>query len=309
MKRKALRITKKTKMLNSFDAILAEARRLPPGKIVVAGAEEEEAVISLVDARREGLADGILVGNRDLINSHLARNGQKSSDWDIRDAGIREEIAFTAIRCLLKGEARSLMKGRLKTGELMKAILDRERGLSPRRLLSHLFIFEPPSLGRILILSDGGMVPKPDLSQKKEIIHNAVAAALALGDPRPRTAILSAFNHPHECLPASLDAAVIAGLNREEGWLSEAVIEGPLTLDEALEREATIFIVPDIESGNFMGKSIVYHSGARAGLVIMGADFPLIVTSRVDNARTRLNSIALALLIQQRMETFHASRH
>lgn len=297
---------KTTMMMAGFDDIFAEVGKLSERKIVVAGAEEEEAVLALVEARKAGFADGILVGKQELITAILDKHDQDCSGWDIRDARSPSEASYTAINCLKNGEAQALMKGGVKTGDLMRAVLDKERGLAPKRLLSHLFVFEPPSLGRLLILSDGGMVPRPDLSLKKEIIHNAVEAALALGYSLPKTALLSAFSNPREDVPATCEASILAGLNRG-GWLSETIIEGPLPLDDAIAHGAAILIVPDIESGNFMGKALMYFTKTRAGLVIMGADYPIIVTSRVDNARTRLNSIALSLLIQQRMEMLHAS--
>lgn len=298
---------KTTMVMDSFDEIFSEVGKLSERKVVVAGAEEEEAVLALVEARKAGFASGILVGKQDHITAILDKYVQDCSEWDIRDARSPSEASYIAINCLKNGEAQALMKGGVKTGDLMRAVLDKERGLAPKRLLSHLFVFEPPSLGRLLILSDGGMVPRPDLSQKKEIIYNAVEGALALGYSFPKTALLSAFSYPREDLPATCEASILAGLNRG-GWLSETIIEGPIPLDDAISHGATILIVPDIESGNFMGKALMYFTKTRAGLVIMGADYPIIVTSRVDNARTRLNSIALSLLIQQRMEMLHASR-
>jgi len=216
-----------------------------------------------------------------------------------------------SVRMVSSGEADLLMKGLVKTSSLLKAVLDKEWGLRTGSLLSHLFLFEIPNLERRVIgISDGGMNTYPDLSAKAKIIENAVACYHKIGIPQPKIAALAAVEAVNPEMQATLDAAALAKMN-ERGQIRGCIVDGPLALDNAISEEsarikginspaagnADMLLVPDIESGNFIGKVLLYMTGGKGAGVILGARKPIVLTSRFDSMQTKLLSIALGAVV------------
>ncbi|HET9552796.1 MAG TPA: phosphate acyltransferase [Anaeromyxobacteraceae bacterium] len=296
----------------TLDRLLAEARAQGPRRLVVAAAESDTALAAAAMARRQRLADVALVGDVAAIGQRLAALGESPALFDLRPAADDADAARRAVAMVRAGEAAVLMKGRLQTSELLKAILDKRDGLrEPGRLLSDVLVAEHPRSGepRLLGLTDGGVNVAPDLSQKKAIVENAVALFQRLGHERPKVACLCAVEKVTAAMPHTADAQALAEANAR-GELAGCLVSGPLALDNALSVEAArdkgidhpvagradLLLAPTIEVGNALGKAFTYLAHARVGHVIVGARAPVLIPSRVERAEDKLLSIALGVL-------------
>jgi phosphate butyryltransferase (EC 2.3.1.19) len=253
----------------------------------------------------------VLVGDGSRIRALAEHDGCDLSGVDIVDEKNEEKAVELSVRMVSSGEADLLMKGLVKTSTLLKAVLDKEWGLRTGSLLSHLFLFEIPAMNRRVIgISDGGMNTYPDLNAKAKIIENAVACYHKIGVPQPRIAALAAVEAVNPDMQATLDAAALAKMN-ERGQIRGCIVDGPLALDNAVSEEsakikgisspvagnADMLLVPDIESGNFVGKVLLYMTGGKGAGVILGARKPIVLTSRFDSMETKLLSIALGAVV------------
>lgn len=296
----------------TLDRLLAEARAQGPRRLVVAAAESDTALAAAAMARRQRLADVALVGDVAAIGQRLAALGESPALFDLRPAADDADAARRAVAMVRAGEAAVLMKGRLQTSELLKAILDKRDGLrEPGRLLSDVLVAEHPRSGepRLLGLTDGGVNVAPDLAQKKAIVENAVALFQRLGHERPKVACLCAVEKVTAAMPHTADAQALAEANAR-GELAGCLVSGPLALDNALSVEAArdkgidhpvagradLLLAPTIEVGNALGKAFTYLAHARVGHVIVGARAPVLIPSRVERPEDKLLSIALGVL-------------
>lgn len=294
-------------MLQSFQQIIDIAK----GKnatIALAGAEDIEAIKAIKSTLDFGIR-GILVGNKDIIKKHL---DTLQIDLPIVHSENETESSEKAVKLINEGKANILMKGLVKTATLLKAVLNKEWGLRTGNLLSHVAILETPGLDRLIFVTDGGMIIKPDLNQKVGIIQNAANLAHDLGYEKPNVALIAAVEVVNPDMPETMEAAIISKM-ADRKQIKGCNIDGPLGLDNALNLmaaqikkveskvagKADILVVPDIHSGNFLGKSAVYLAkGKIAGLVI-GAKVPIIIVSRADSSESKRNSIALAAAISK----------
>lgn len=216
--------------------------------------------------------------------------------------------AIAAVKAVHMNEANVLMKGHLPTAMILKAVLNPEYGLRTGKVLSHVAAFEIPDYERLIFVTDAAMNIAPDLSQKAQIIQNAVKVAHATGVNMPIVAPLAAVEVINENMQPTLDAAALVAMNNR-GQIKGCIIDGPLALDNAISVEAAehkgitgetagkadILLVPTIEAGNILYKSLVYFAKAKVGAVIEGAKAPIVLTSRADSAESKLNSLALAI--------------
>lgn len=288
---------------------LSEIIEMAKGKgkvIAIAGAEDKEAVKAVVEAKELGVS-AILFGKREVIEENLRELG---ADFPIVDYRTEEEASKAAVKSVVEGRAHIVMKGLVKTSTLLKAVLDKEQGLRTERLLSHVAVVEVPGVNRLIFVTDGGMVIKPTLEQKVQIIENVVAVARKLGYEMPRVALIAAVETVNPDMPETLEAAIIAKMN-ERGQIKNCKIDGPLGIDNALSvyaaevkgvkgdvaGHADILVVPDIHSGNFLGKSAVYFANGKIAGIIAGAKAPVIVISRADTSESKFASIALAIAL------------
>lgn len=288
---------------------LSEIIEMAKGKgkvIAIAGAEDKEAVKAVVEAKELGVS-AILFGKREVIEENLRELG---ADFPIVDCRTEEEVSKAAVKSVVEGRAHIVMKGLVKTSTLLKAVLDKEQGLRTERLLSHVAVVEVPGVNRLIFVTDGGMVIKPTLEQKVQIIENVVAVARKLGYEMPRVALIAAVETVNPDMPETLEAAIIAKMN-ERGQIKNCKIDGPLGIDNALSvyaaevkgvkgdvaGHADILVVPDIHSGNFLGKSAVYFANGKIAGIIAGAKAPVIVISRADTSESKFASIALAIAL------------
>jgi len=295
--------------------LLEEARTVGPLPVVVAGAENETALAAAAHARRKRIAEVILVGGGNGIRSRLSALGEDPGLYRIVDAPADAEAARIAVALVRSGEAAVLMKGRIKTGDLLHVILDRREGLRAGRLLSDVLVAEHPlsDTPRLLGVTDGGVNVAPTLAQKRAILENAVALFRRLGHARPKVACLCAVETVTDAMPHTVEARALAEANAD-GELPDCIVYGPLALDNALSEDAArtkgidhpvagradILLVSSIEAGNALGKAFTYLAKRPVAHVIVGARAPVLIPSRVERADDKLCSIALGVVAASR---------
>jgi len=297
--------------MHGIDFLLAESKKGRSMTLALACPYGDDALGAACRAQREGIVKTILIGDEGKIRTLAGRDGYDLSDIAIVDEKNDDTAVERSVKMVSSGEADLLMKGLVKTSSLLKAVLDKEWGLRTGSLLSHLFLFEVPTLGgRVIGISDGGMNTYPDLNAKVRIIENAVACYHRIGVPQPKIAALAAVEVVNPDMPATLEAAALAKMN-ERGQIKGCLVDGPFALDNAVSEEsarikgisspvagnADMLLVPDIESGNFVGKVLLYMTGGKGAGVILGARKPIVLTSRFDSMETKLLSIALGAVV------------
>ncbi len=276
-------------------------------RIALANAHDEPALSAVVNAKRKGVVEGTLVGKKDMIIDMLHEMGENEADYEIIDFDGEElEAAKIAVKLVKEGKADIPMKGILQTSNFARAILNRETGLIPdggRRLVSQVGMFEYE--GRFMMITDAAINIAPDMETQIGIVENALPVAKALGIDCPKVAVLSAVETYNEKMPSTVSAAEIA-----KRGVEGCVISGPLALDGAISMEsvkhksikdpvagqADILLVPVIEVGNVLYKSVTYIAGKTMASSICGATCPVIITSRADTPDSKYYSILLAVL-------------
>jgi phosphate butyryltransferase len=296
----------------SLERLLQEARARGPLRLVVAAAESGTALKAAAMARRQGLAEVALTGDPEALRRRLEALGEDPARYQLCRADDDVEAARLAVGMVRAGEAAILMKGRLQTGDLLRAVLDRQAGLRQAgQLLSDVLVADHPLPGvrRLVGVTDGGVNVAPDLAQKKAIVENAVALFRRLGCDLPKVACLCAVERVNPAMPHTVDAQALAAMNAA-GELGGCLVSGPLALDNALSLEAArekgidhpvaghadLLLAPTIETGNALGKSFTYVGRAHVAHVIVGALAPVLIPSRVEQADDKLLSIALGVL-------------
>ena len=276
-------------------------------RIALANAHDEPALSAVVNAKRKGVVDGTLIGKQDMIIDMLHEMGEDEKDYEIINFdGEEVESAKIAVKLVREGKADIPMKGILQTSSFAKAILNRETGLIPeggRRLVSQVGIFEYE--GRFVMITDAAINIAPDVETQIGIIENALPVAKALGNDCPKVAVLSAVETYNEKMPSTVSASEIA-----KRGVPGCVVSGPLALDGAISMEsvkhksikdpvagqADILVVPYIEIGNVLYKSVTYIAGKTVASSVCGASCPVIITSRADSPDSKYYSILLAVL-------------
>ncbi|MDK2822434.1 MAG: phosphate butyryltransferase [Clostridia bacterium] len=295
-------------MYHSFDEILEKVKGRKSLTISVAVAQDKDVLEAIKLAMDAGLANAILVGDKREITEMLEEIGF-SSDIPVIDEPDINKAALKAVSLVKRGEAQILMKGLINSSDFLKAVLDPGDGLRTGRLISHLAAFEVPGQDRLIFHTDGGMNIAPDLQQKKDILTNAILALNAMGIEKPNVAVLTANEKVNPKMPATVDAQALVEM-WEAGEFPPSVVEGPIALDVAVSSEAAkhkgiiskitgqvdLFLMPNIETGNACGKTLIYYAGAKMAGLVLGAANPIVMTSRAETAIGKLNSIALACL-------------
>lgn len=275
-------------------------------RCAVACAEDETVLSSINQAYDLGLIEPVLYGNRQEIQEIL---NDRSELFEIVDAQAKDEACALAVKSIFNGENQLLMKGFVDTSVLLKAVLNKEWGIRDKSVLSHVCVATLPHSEKLYFISDSAMNILPDLMTKKSIIENAVSVAISCGIEMPKVGVLSAIEKVNEKMPSSVDADLLSQMAKR-GEILHCTVDGPFAFDNAIDvhaahhkgvkhpnaGECDILIVPNIEAGNILYKSISYFSkGDVAGLVV-GAKVPIILTSRADSEADKLNSIVCAIL-------------
>lgn len=298
------------KKQSKYDRLLARATQLPPVSTAVAHPCDESSLAAALDAARLKLIKPILVGPQAKIRAAAAKAGLSLEGVEIVDAIHSHAAAEEAVRQVREGKAECLMKGSLHTDELMGAVVSREGGLRTSRRISHCFIMDVPGHEDVIIISDAAVNIAPDLAAKVDIVQNAIDLAHALGAGEARVAILSAMETVNPQVPSTIEAAALCKM-ADRGQITGGILDGPLALDNAIDPEAAkiknlkspvagranVLIVPDLEAGNMLAKSLTFLANADAAGIVLGARVPIILTSRADSVETRLASCAVASLV------------
>jgi len=300
-------------MINSFDQLLEFAKSRHAIKIAVAAANDLHVLGSLAQARKEGLAEAILVGNRHEIESTLLNAGISLELFDYEHVdGDPADQSRRAVQLVAAGKAQVLMKGLVDTSVLLKALLA-EKKFRTERAMSIVGLLEVPTYPKLILATDIGMNIEPDLPRKKELIENAVQVANVLGNKYPKVAVVCAKEKVDAKMQETLDAQALVEMNKA-GELSGCMVSGPLALDNAVSMQAArtkgiddavagdadILLVPDLVSGNILYKTLVFLGGAKSGVVLVGAGVPVVVNSRADSVDSKLHSIAAASLLARK---------
>lgn len=297
-------------MINTFNDILQTAKTLGPKTIAVAAAEDLEVLQAVQLARDYHIAKAILVGDEQKIRSIAEANDISLRDMEILSVADPAEACLEAVRLVSEKKADILMKGMVDTKIILKAVLNKEIGLRTKNVLSHVVIAEIDHFDHLLYISDAAMNIAPDLQTKKEIVENVVCVAHAMGNEKPNVAVVCAVEKVNDKMPATLDAQALMKMN-ESGEITGCTIAGPLALDNAVSVEAAkhkkidhpaagkadVLIMPNIEAGNILYKSITFLALGKVAGMIVGAKAPIVLTSRADSDITKLYSIAAAVLM------------
>jgi phosphate butyryltransferase len=301
----------------SFDELRETALRLgrERGKprLGVAAAEDSCALEAAFDAWKLELIEPVLVGDPERIGRAAAAAGADVSSWTVVPSGDPVGAARKAIELVRGGEVDFLMKGKVQTADLMRAALDKETGIRAGKLMSHIALLWTPHFGRLLCMSDGGIVLKPDLEKKAEIIRNAVDAMHKLGWECPKVAVVGSLELVNPEMPHSVDAAALAKMN-DRGQIGGCVVDGPFGFDNAVSEvaaerkgivspvagKADLVTFADIDVGNVMYKALSFLTeGARTAGVLVGSKAPIVMPSRADGPDTKRNSIIVGTVIAQ----------
>jgi len=295
-----------------YDRLLARCKALAPIPTAVAHPCDESSLRGAVEAAQLGIIAPILVGPRARIEAVARQHGIDISGFQIVDAPHSQASAEAAVRLASEGKAEMLMKGSLHTDELMAAVVRKDAGLRTARRISHCFVMDVPALDRPIIITDAAINIFPTLEDKVDIIQNAIDLAEALGLKLPKVAILSAMETVNPKVPSTVEAAALCKM-AERGQITGGILDGPLALDNAINLaaakvkkidspvagQADILLVPDLEAGNMLAKSLSFMAEADAAGIVLGARIPIVLTSRADSLTTRLASCAVAALVAE----------
>jgi len=295
--------------IRTFDQLLEEAKRRGRRKLAVAFPEEVSLHAAIL-AQQAGIAAPVLVGPPDRIAALLLQAGVSAGDYEVVPAGDPVEACRIAVGLAHDDLVDVLLKGGVQTAQLLHAVLDKDTGIRASKVMSECTIYEDTRMRHsLLALVDGGILVAPTLDEKVESIRNTVGVFHRLGYENPKVAILAAVETVSEKMPCTEDAAIITRMC-ERGQIKGCVVDGPLALDNAISPRAAsikgiggevagvadILIVPDIEAGNMLGKSMTYFAGFTSAHVTIGARKPVLVPSRADDGQTKLMSVALGIV-------------
>ena len=300
-------------MFRSFDELLDAARARGPVSIAVAAAHDPDVIEALKRAGELQLAEGILVGKGSEIRALARAAGLDLPDNQIVNEPDPAAATRQAIALVREGRAGLLMKGKIATASLIRAVLDKDVGLRTSRQLSQVVVFRVPGFDRLMLLTDAAINIAPTLAEKAELCRNAIDVARAIGIEKPNIAVLCALEFVNPEMPATVDAAALCAMNRR-GQISGCYIEGPIALDAALSRFAAdrkgiaspvventdIFLAPDIEAANILYRAIAYFAKAESGGIVLGARVPMVLLSRAETPETKVRSIAIGVLAAAR---------
>ena len=303
-------------MSKNFDDLLSQVEKCSKKKLSVAVAQDKAVLEAVKAAKERNIADSILVGDEDEIRAIGAELGMNMDEYEIIDVKDKTEASLKAVSLVHDGKADMYMKGLLDTKTFLKSVLDKEVGLRTGSPLSHVCVFEIPGIDRLLFLTDVAFMPYPNLEDKKWIIKYTVDIAKACGVEMPKVAPLAAVEVVNPKMETTVEAAELTRLN-DEGEITGCIVDGPLSLDIALYREAAeekgaldrkiagdadILLFPDIHAGNLVYKAIVHMVNVKNGNILTGTKAPVILTSRSDDCETKVNSIALAAVVAETLK-------
>ena len=295
--------------MTRYDRLLSACAGLPPASVAVVHPCDESSLEGALAAERNGIIKPVLVGPRAKILAAAQTAGLDLRDTPIHDAPHSDAAADAAVGLIREGQCEALMKGSLHTDELLRPVVART-GLRTNRRISHCFVLDVPGHKDPLIISDAAVNIAPTLAEKVHITQNAIDLGHALRFESVRVAILSAMETVNPDVPSTIEAAALCKM-ADRGQIVGGILDGPLALDNAINLDAAatkhivspvagranVIIVPNLESGNMLAKSLTFLGGATAAGVVLGARVPIILTSRADSLVARIASCAVAALV------------
>ncbi|WP_026883231.1 phosphate butyryltransferase [Clostridium akagii] len=297
-------------MIKSFDEIILKVKSKDIKTVAVAVAQDKPVLEAIRDAKKNGIAEAILVGNKNEIISIALKVGMNIDEFEIVDEPDIRKATLKAVELVSKGKADMVMKGLVDTATFLRSVLNKEVGLRTGKLMSHVAVFETEAFDRLLFLTDVAFNMYPTLKDKIQIINNSVKVAHAVGIECPKVAPICAVELVNENMPATLDAALLSKMS-DRGQFKGCIVDGPYALDNALSEEAAahknvtgaaagkadVLLLPNIETGNVMYKTMTYMTNSKNGCILVGTSAPVVLTSRADSHETKMYSIALAALV------------
>jgi phosphate butyryltransferase len=276
-------------------------------KLVLAAAEDQHSLGAVIKAWKENIIEPILVGDEQGIQNICASNNYDITGIRIINEPSTEKSVEVAVKLANARQADILMKGKIGSATLLKCVLNKEWGLRTGNLLSHFALFEVETYQKVIAVTDVAMNIAPTLQDKIAIVNNSVACLNRLGYEMPKVAVLGAVEMVNENMKATLDAALLSKMNQRD-QIKNCVIDGPLAFDNAVSLESSqlkgiksevagdtdLLLMPDIEVGNVLYKSLVFFAKAKVASIILGATVPIVLTSRSDSEEAKFDSILLA---------------
>jgi phosphate butyryltransferase len=299
-------------MIKSFEEVLEKVKNQNIKKIAVACAQDLHVLEAVKDAKAQGISEAILVGDKSKIEALASQIGMDLSNFELIDETDISKAALKAVELVKEGKADMVMKGLVDTSIFLRAVLNKEVGLRTGKLMSHVAVFKVDKLNRLIFITDAAFNMYPELKDKIDIVKNAVTVAQAVGIEKPRVAPICAVEVVNPSMQATLDASALSKMS-DRGQIKGCIIDGPLALDNALSEEAAahkgiesevagkadILLMPNIEAGNIMYKTLTYTADCKNGGLLVGTSAPVILTSRSDSHETKMYSIALAALVAE----------
>ncbi|MCR5425881.1 MAG: phosphate butyryltransferase [Lachnospiraceae bacterium] len=304
-------------MKRSFDDVIAKVKEVGKKTVAVSVAQDEAVLEAVKAAKEQGIADAILVGDEAKIREIAAQISMDLTGYEIIDEPDVIQASLKAVKLAHDGRADMYMKGIIDTKNFLKSVLDKEVGLRTGGALSHVCVFDVPGIDQLLFLTDVAFMTYPTLEDKVNIINNTIPVCNACGVSNPKIAPLAAVEVVNPKMEVTVEAETLTKMN-EEGQITGCIVDGPLSLDLAIDPEAAkhkgatgrkiqgdadVLLFPDIHAGNLVYKAMVHMvPGVKNGCIITGTKVPVILTSRSDTFETKLHSIALAAVVAEELK-------
>ena len=295
------------KSLNDLE-ILAKQSQMHK-RLALAVSSDEHSLHAIDQASRNGIIQPVLIGSQKETVQIIEKYGYQLNEAIFIDEKDPDLAVERAVKMVHDGEADILMKGKVATPILLKGVINRNWGLRAGRLLSHFALFEVETYHKLIAITDVAMNIAPNLADKVAIVNNSVSYMNKLGISKPKVAVLGAIEMVNENMQATLDAALLSKMNQRD-QIKNCIIDGPLAFDNAVSFESAkhkniksavagdtdLLLMPDIEVGNVLYKSLVFFAKAKVASIILGATAPIVLTSRSDSEQSKYDSILLASL-------------
>lgn len=304
-------------MSKTFEDLISRVSEFDMKTVSVAVAQDSAVLEAVKAAKERGIADAILVGDENKIKAVADEIGMDLNGFKIIHVADDMEASLTAVKLVHDGKADMYMKGLIDTKSFLKSVLDKEVGLRTGKALSHVCVFDIKGIDHLLFLTDVAFMPYPTLEDKVNIIKNTLEITEACGIANPKVAPLAAVEVVNPKMPVTVEAAELTKMC-EEGQITGCVVDGPLSLDLAIDPEAAkhkgatdrkiqgdadILLFPDIHAGNLVYKALVHTAEVKNGNMLTGTKAPVILTSRSDDFETKVNSIALAAIVAESLKS------
>ena len=300
-------------MSKNCDDLFSKLKEVSTKKVAVAVAQDKPVLEAIKKATELNIAQAILVGDKEKIQEIAKGIDLDLSNYEIMDVKDPKKATLEAVKLVSGGHADMLMKGLIDTATFLRSVLNKEVGLRTGKQMSHVAVFEIEGWDRLFFLTDVAFNTYPELKEKAAIINNAVSVAHACGIEKPKVGVVCPVEVVNPNMPSTVDAALLAKMS-DRGQFKGCTVDGPFALDNAISLEAAnhkgvkgevagksdILMLPNIETGNVMYKTLTYFAPCKNGCLLVGTSAPVILTSRADTFETKVNSIALAALVADR---------